>query len=262
MKLTETRILNDIFVHWSENEGFFHFLYYWASHESPQIEIPWLPNSDIANMLDWEYHGNTSGDKPASALLDKFLKDIEEIGQAYFLRFAELWYRLFADTVNREFAVLSSQYNPIENYSMTESSSDSKTGTDILVKSGNQSRAMTGGRKVQTETKDSIQGFNSSTYNPDTKTEITDKTTYTDDNGNAETETETFNNVTDTTTYNSGVSHGMTRSGNIGTTTTQQMLQSEIDLWKWNFYHDILFPAVDKILICPMYINFREGYTL
>ena len=39
----------------------------------------------------------------------------------------------------------------------------------------------------------------------------------------------------------------LTRSGNIGVTTTQQMLTSERDLWKWNFF-DQIFADLDREL--------------
>lgn len=43
----------------------------------------------------------------------------------------------------------------------------------------------------------------------------------------------------------------LTRSGNIGVTTSQQMIESERELWQWNFIYNVVFPSVDKILtIC------------
>lgn len=53
------------------------------------------------------------------------------------------------------------------------------------------------------------------------------------------------------------------RSGNIGVTTTQQMLQQEIELWQWNFFTQV-FQDVDKYLTLPMYtscpFNFSYPY--
>jgi hypothetical protein len=45
----------------------------------------------------------------------------------------------------------------------------------------------------------------------------------------------------------------LTRRGNIGVTTSQQMLQSERDLWVWNFFRDVVFPDLDYILTIPVY---------
>lgn len=44
----------------------------------------------------------------------------------------------------------------------------------------------------------------------------------------------------------------LTRKGNIGVTTTQQMMQSEVDLWKWNFYRSV-FKDIDSVLTLRIY---------
>ena len=43
------------------------------------------------------------------------------------------------------------------------------------------------------------------------------------------------------------------RSGNIGVTTSQQMLQSERELWIWNFFRDVVFPDLDSVLVLGIY---------
>lgn len=42
------------------------------------------------------------------------------------------------------------------------------------------------------------------------------------------------------------------RSGNIGVTTSQQMIKSEIELWQWNFIQ-MIYKDVDSVLTCPKY---------
>ena len=42
------------------------------------------------------------------------------------------------------------------------------------------------------------------------------------------------------------------RSGNIGVTTTQQMLESEVALWQWEFFIQV-FKDVDDVLAIPVY---------
>lgn len=44
----------------------------------------------------------------------------------------------------------------------------------------------------------------------------------------------------------------LTRSGNIGVTTSQQMIQSERELWLWRFF-DQVFSDLDSILTIPIY---------
>lgn len=45
----------------------------------------------------------------------------------------------------------------------------------------------------------------------------------------------------------------LTRSGNIGVTTSQQMIESERQLYLWNFFHNIVFPDLDKLLTLEVY---------
>ena len=44
----------------------------------------------------------------------------------------------------------------------------------------------------------------------------------------------------------------LTRSGNIGVTTSQQMLESDIALWKWNFFYDV-FKDIDSVFTISTY---------
>ena len=53
----------------------------------------------------------------------------------------------------------------------------------------------------------------------------------------------------DKTTYNSTLK----RSGNIGTVTAQDMIEQEIELWRWNFFRDVVFPDVAKALTISLY---------
>lgn len=45
----------------------------------------------------------------------------------------------------------------------------------------------------------------------------------------------------------------LTRSGNIGVTTSQQMIESERNLWFWNFFIDTVFPNVADVLTLKIY---------
>ncbi len=80
-------------------------------------------------------------------------------------------------------------------------------------------------------------------------------------NNIADTDTrkETYNNIADTDsrkeTYNNikdTGSHSLTRSGNIGVTTTQQMAESEIE-YRRHLYFDMIFADIDKLLTLPIY---------
>ena len=105
-----------------------------------------------------------------------------------------------------------------------------------------------------------INGFNSSGGVPADSTKTTDKTQTTGTANSNYTEVE--HGLTTTTDGNSNSvatdtdtdNHEITRSGNIGVTTSTQMLTQHAEMWdKWNFYETVLFAAVDRLLAIPMY---------
>ena len=76
------------------------------------------------------------------------------------------------------------------------------------------------------------------------------------------TDTNTYNTTdTDTGTQNEADggqdthtrNYHLTRSGNIGVTTSQQMIESERSLWLWNFFRDVVFPDIDHVLTIQIY---------
>lgn len=90
---------------------------------------------------------------------------------------------------------------------------------------------------------------NVTTENREVKTTGTDTTQY---NDRKDVDAGSSSNVAsgkDTHTRN----YKLTRSGNIGVTTSQQMLQSERDLWLWNFFESVVFPDIDRALTLAIY---------
>lgn len=68
-------------------------------------------------------------------------------------------------------------------------------------------------------------------------------------NNNIETNTHTQTGYTE---EHEGGKRELERSGNIGVTTSQQMLESEIALWQWTFVEQV-FKDVDAVLTIPVY---------
>ena len=92
----------------------------------------------------------------------------------------------------------------------------------------------------------STQGSNTGTQQvagTDTGTQATQGT-----NTGTQTDAETGS---DTQTRN----YKLTRKGNIGVTTTQQMLESERQLWQWSYFYDVVFPDIDELLTMPLYAD-------
>ena len=203
--------------------------------------MPWKESvSSLA--LDLEYYGNVSGGKTISPLLRRLLVNgvitesvAQKLAQSLYsmngLRWTKLW-----DTYELE-------YNPIQNYNMTEVMSDDDTVT-TYGRTHNKTGTEVDDRTRTDDNKESVYGFNS---NAASDSEESDRT-INDDN------THTYN-VTDTDTGSDSQSHSyeLTRSGNIGVTTSQQMIESERSLWMWRYFYDVVFPDIDKMLTISVY---------
>ena len=225
--------LNDVFPNGLLGEGIFYFL--------NNYNVPWK-ESVTSLALDLEYYGNVSGGKTISPLLRRLLVNgviTESVAQKLAnslysmngLRWGKLW-----DTYNLE-------YNPIQNYNMTEVMSDDDTVTTYgrtHTKTGTESDD----RTRTDDNKESVYGFNS---NASSDSEESDRT-INDDN------THTYN-VSDTDAGSDTQTHSyeLTRSGNIGVTTSQQMIESERSLWMWRYFYDVVFPDIDKMLTISVY---------
>lgn len=169
------------------------------------------------------------------------------------------WSTCERDTWEKMWDALTAAYKPLENYNMTERLTNDTTtrqGTSGSTRTDNLAHTKTGTETVtpnltDTETPNEtrngnsgVYGFNSATAVPDTtdtetrtgtNTRTTTGSSATQYNtSDADTGTQTTqdtHNDTETRTY------ALTRSGNIGVTTSQQMLESEMQLrLRWNFY--------------------------
>lgn len=109
-------------------------------------------------------------------------------------------------------------------------------------------------RKDSTESSDSLLGY---TDTEDTthggQDELTHGETVTSKKGGTTTDAQTSESTDKTSETGSNTNnHTLTRKGNIGVTTSQQMAQSEIDLWQWNFFEQV-FRDIDTLLTLPIY---------
>lgn len=122
--------------------------------------------------------------------------------------------------VNTEIA----EYNPIENYSMTENETGNRTPNLTRTSQGTASESGTNSTTNNTSatSTDSNTSFDSTTFYNNAKTETTDNSTVTGEN----TATNT-SNVTINETGTEQTVREITRKGNIGVTTSQQMLEQE-----------------------------------
>ena len=173
-------------------------------------------------------------------------------------------YRTFEKWIN----ALNIDYNPLENYDRMEEWSDTGSRINTGTVSDSGSRKNTGTQSTETIGNDNFTGSGNSTSSDEisaynSNSFQNDKKNTTNSSNSSETNTTTNSTRTDnltesnsnTRTDNLSESNSNTRTdnlsektnsdrkgrahGNIGVTTSQQMLQSELDIAKWNIYEQI-----------------------
>lgn len=167
----------------------------------------------------WDYLESTAGGEldPTSI--------IEMLGDYLYRQHGSNW-----DKVHH--AYFGSEYNPIENYSMSE------VRTPNLTITSNTERKQD--TRVATSNESSVVPWNSTTA---TKVSSAEGST-------ATTEASEGNQIA-TTSRNTGT-ETLTRSGNIGVTTSQQMLEAELSLRRLNFVNRV-FEDIAKTLFRDYY---------
>lgn len=248
---------------------------------SKLTNMPWSEDETVSELaLDIEYFGNHAGHREASALLCKMvapdtendLTDVEigRITNVVKTMYLKNWQRLWDANI--------AEYEPLENYNMvqketpnitrthTMSGTNSLTSNDSDTFSSTVSGSASGSDKttsnLTTTTDDSKYGLGSSTAAPDTRTvtgvvgagdsnkvDSTSTSSTTGSSTNTKNATQSGSNTEASTDKETGT-RDLTRRGNIGVTTSQQMLESEINLWKWNYFETI-FEDLDKLLTVP-----------
>lgn len=226
--------LNDVFTDWLTGDGIFTDL--------NEFSVPWKTgeetDADLIKNLNMAYHGSHSGDKNISPIVHKFLTSEDAETRT---KLAGIIYTMFSDKWSKLWDAFNAEYNPIENYSMTEH----EERDDVTTREGSDTLTMTGTdvNVLEGNTENEVSGFNSPDYVNDAK------------NSQESTNTET-RGMTDTTTHDTTDTldgeRTLTRSGNIGVTTSQQMLQSEIELRKWIYFNSV-FNDIDTILTLSIY---------
>lgn len=133
---------------------------------------------------------------------------------------------------------LSLEYNPIENYSMTEKGTDTRTPNITQTNKGVNTNTV----GIDTSITTGKTTFDKSdSFINDTKTTNTGTNTDTQDI-----------NTTVTTAGNEKTVHEFTRSGNIGVTTSQQMIESERQLAMFSVV-DLFVKAIADIILIGVY---------
>lgn len=134
----------------------------------------------------------------------------------YFKFLIGIWSKKWFRTMERWSQALDIDYNPLENYDRMEDWTDGKKTTEV------NSAVSTSSGSGSNEDKKSA--YDSSQYSPFMK---------------SETSSSGDNKSTGIATGNEEGTHEGRTHGNIGVTTSQQMLQSELDVSRFNLYDEI-----------------------
>lgn len=173
-------------------------------------------------------------------------------------------------------------------FSGTETDTLAKSGTETNTRaeSGSEGKTLTHtgfdtvrtqGTAANNKEENSVYGFNSSTAVPASEKSVNTDQTVTTTPGVSDTETKNFTNrqTTDTETFTNrqdqntktftnrkntevksfedrNTHRELDRAGNIGTLTSQQMLQSSLELWQWNFWLQV-FEDIDSTICLDCY---------
>ena len=229
MKISDLYPVSDI-LDTTKNKIFNFFL----PDNEEESEYPFI-NSDNVDTLNTDYYLQHSNDKFISPFVEKLYNDGKtpvEISSLVAVvcknRFGEKWKKIYD--------ALMTSYNPLENYSMEEVRTPDLTDEETE----NVKTDMTTER--ETHATNSYKGFNADDPVLVNKTDGDEDVT----TSGAKLDNEKSNVITHTGTEE------LTRSGNIGVTTSQQMLESEFKVRQYDFYKQV-FNDIDTILCLSVY---------
>lgn len=225
------------------------------------------PPEYLSSEMDLDYLMDHSGTKAVSnliwLLLRKYGNDVEDIPCIKTLRMTDLYtiagviLRNHRATWDAIYNALTTEYAPLENYSMIEEETPDLLDTHGVTNGYQKTHTQTNKSKVKTKntgttTDTEVYGFNSATAVPESSMTV---------GGEVEVSADPADNIiTDIDTQVGGetVAHTgkktLTRSGNIGTVTSQSMLDAEIKLRLEQEMEHIIFRCVDEELTTAGYM--------
>lgn len=252
---------------------------------SPMVSAPWVDTMSGTN-LDIAYLDGHSGERYCSNFINHRLNDSNVLSSDNRTLIANILWAMFGIQWTRLWATMKPvDYDPLTNYQMQETmeGTENSTRTPDLTK-GDTGTVQTTGQDKRTPNltrngtgtvndngsatntnQNGIWGFNSSTSVPSDMSDgtATNENTTTRDLTETETGTDTTDR-TNTDTYNRSYtetgtdttagtrSRKLTRTGNIGTNTFQNLLQQERNIWMYDFFEQV-FKDVDSVLTIPIY---------
>ena len=235
MEIINLNKMIDVYANYTTEGGVF----------SPMANAPWVETMSGIN-LDIAYLDGHSGERYCSNFINHRLDDSDVLSSDNRTLIANILWAMFGIQWTRLWATMKPlDYDPLTNYNMTEN----ETGNHTDTRTPYLTRKHTGTDKNEGDShvnnQNNLWGFNSGASVP---ADMSDgDTTVNTTNTRDLTDTETG---TDTTAGEN--TRKLTRTGNIGTNTFQNLLQQERNLWMYDFFEQI-FKDVDTVLTIPIY---------
>ena len=156
-----------------------------------------------------------------------------------------IWSQAWKESFQRWVDALAIEYAPLENYDRMEHWTDEKDRTDDYDSTGSSRSVGTLDNTTTDTTENTKSAYDSSIYQPYDKVE---SRTVSDTDSTDQTNT----TISSDTVINDDNEHNGRIHGNIGVTTSQQMLNQELDLGYWNLYQRITQLFLQEFVI-PVY---------
>lgn len=215
------------------------FFYIMGNDETNYPLVKDFIKSSNVYDLNMDYFGGHSADKYISPLLEKMYnhsRDAESSFNALNTMIVKVIYNRFAEKWKHIYDALMTEYNPLENYSMEEI----RTPDLSFDETENEKSDIKTSRETTATNK--YKGFNAD-----------DPVTINKTDGKEDVEisgAKLDNEVSKTTTHTG--TETLTRAGNIGVTTSQQMLESEFKVRQYDFYK-MIYNDIDSVLCLSVY---------
>ena len=239
--------------------------------------------SSNAKDLDFDYHIGHSAEKRISPLYVKYVEkgcdllslDIEDVIDGTMSAFdlyrlndvclksdnaniksglCAIIYNRFGVKWKKLYDALNTQYNPLENYDMTQERTPDIVHEDVYDVTDERTADLTDTENGQisknVDSENGVYGFNSTGANP-SDNNSGNETTNINNHTTATSGTDTNVKSGSITSSETG-SEKLTRHGNIGVTSSQQLLESEFEVRKKDFYK-IIYNDIDSVLCLKCY---------
>ena len=229
----------------------------WA--DSLYSEVPYLPTS-LVGSIDNMYYLMHSGDKFISPYLRRCIAHNYPSPTGWRILVGKDLATLYHDQLMKEWALFTKKYDPLNAYDVTEKVLYDHLGSGAFEDSGTDTRKQSGkikqGGQVKTTNK-------ASTYDTDNKNTGESTVDYAGGGQNLFTQygedvNKPLVNALEYGKRRDSTESGhddlkTTKKGNLGILVPSQLIGTDIELWKMNFYQNIMFPLFDKVLTLPIY---------